>query len=207
MAVKIANGSGQLTISDLVTIADSIDFSSFSPDFLPPISLADNSVKKSKYAGLKYVAKLWGISSEELVRLETSWLAEVRNSVGASKDDEKDVPEDLITPQILTRVISVAYFIYKIQQGLITVSVDDSVYLVKEAVAGLNLFMENPVIKGRMRKTIVTVDGKSVNSYNFITASGVHAGGYGKFLPFPEKSLPFIFAHFQKDAILKDAYR
>jgi hypothetical protein len=142
-----------------------------------------------------------------LVRLETNWLQEVRNIVGESDNDDKDVPADLITPQVLTRVVSLTYFIYQIESGKVNMPIDDSVYIIKEAIQGLNIFLANPTLKGRLRKTKVIVNEEEINAYNFLVRSGVHAGGYGKFLPNPEKSLPFIFSHFCREAILPSAYK
>lgn len=207
MANRLATGAGGLSIKDVVGIASDINFADFKPEFLPPAILADNSVKKSKYAGLKYVEKLWGIDSDELVQLETGWLQYVRDKTGDSDNDEKDVPSDLVTPQILTRVVSFAYFIHRIQTDEFKMSIEESVKVVTEVLEGLNDFLANPVRKGRLRESKITVNGELVNTYNFLTRSGVHVGGYSKFLPYPEYALRFIFSHFCRDAILISAYK
>ncbi len=207
IAIRIANGSGQLEIKDIVVIAYHLNFGDFNPEFLPKPELSDKSVKKSKYAGLNFVKALWGIDQDELVKLENTWLTEVKGSVGESDNDDKDVPTDLVTPQILTRVVSLAYFVHRLQTGELEMPVEESVYMVKEGVGAVNDFLVSPNRKGRLRKTMVTVNGKPINAYNFLVRNGVHAGAYSKFLPYPEVSLQYIFSLFHRDALRPEVYK
>lgn len=74
---------------------------------------------------------------------ENQWLKSAREEVGSSKDDEKEVPADLIAPQILARVVSLAYFAHIVEYGKDRFSHEDASFLVTEALKGLNIFIAN----------------------------------------------------------------
>ncbi len=207
LAEQIALGHEELSLNAMLTIVEDINFSAMRADYLPPANIADPSPLKSKQYGLEYVNKLWGFTTKEIMEMENEWLGSAHAEVGSSDRDGKDVPTDLIMPQILARLISLAYFIYKLDhEKLGAIEPTLASEIIRHPLKGLNDFLDNSIRKGGARMTLIEVDGKPVNLYNFYAQSGVHLGLYGKFLPYPTKSLPFIFSLLHRDAILNKAY-
>lgn len=207
LARQIAQGQSQLTHNDLKEIATALDFSKFKKEFLPSAQLADKSPKKSKHYSIIYISRLWNITPEKLMKLETKWLKAARQISGSSKNDDKDVPDDLVTPQIVSRIIALAYFIYQVESGEMKMAKKVSQSIIRESLIGINVFLANPTLKGRVRMTKIRVGKKMVNAYDFLMSHGVLVGYYGKFLPNPTVSLPYIFSLFSRSKLREEVYK
>lgn len=55
--------------------------------------------------------------------------------------------------------------------------------------------------------TLVNDNAKSVNAYNLLMDSGILLGYYGKYLPNPEESLPFILSLLNREYLLSAVYK
>ena len=207
LAQMIAQGQSQLTHNNMKEIAGALDFSKFKKEFLPGAELADKSPKKSKHYSLVYISRLWDTTPEKLMKLETKWLKQAREISGSSKNDEKDVPDDLVTPQIISRIIALAYFIYQVDSGELKMSKSASDFIVRESLIGINVFLVNPTLKGRVRMTKIKVGRKWVNAHDYLMSRGVIVGYYGKFLPNPTVSLPYIFALLNRNKLREEVYK
>lgn len=208
LGLQIADGTNSLTAKDVAEIAQALDFTSFKDDFLPKANLADKSPKNSKHYSMVYICQLFkGMTPEKLMKLETGWLKQAHKISGSSKNDEKDVPADLVTPQIISRIIALAYFLHNLEIGKIKVSKSAADWMVRKSLVGINVFLVNPTLKGDVRMTKVKVGKKWVNAYDFFMKNGVLVGYYGKFLPNPQVSLPYIFSLFHRDALRPEVYK
>ncbi len=208
LGLQIAEGTNTLTAKDVAAIAEALDFSSFNPKYLPQANLADKSPKNSKHYSIVYICNLFkGMTPEKLMKLETGWLKQAHKISGSSNNDEKDVPADLVTPQIISRIIALAYFLHRLETGKIKVSKSAADWMVRKSLAGINVFLVNPTLKGEVRMTKVRVGKKWVNAYDFFMQNGVLVGYYGKFLPNPQVSLPYIFSLLHRDALRPEVYK
>lgn len=199
LAIRIAKGKTELNRYHLLIIVDQIDFKNMKPEFLPNSDLAVRNTKGQKRAGLKLVEDLWGLTSKDLMKLERGWLDGVRQRSGfKTKDDSKDDETELVTPQLLARIVAVAYVYYSETHS------KDYQKLCDEARYSLNLFIANSCHKGRTRATILESNSAI---YNKLRDLGVIVGCSGMFLPDPETSLPHIFSLLMREKLRPEVYR
>lgn len=208
LGVLVAKGQAKIEQNDILAIATALDFSAIKSEYLPVGNLSNRKNKIQKQAGLNLASKLWGLADSDFMDMEKKWLAEARQRVGSTKDDDKVESDDLVTPQILTRIYTVAYLFHLASLHLL--GEDD--YSVRElcdqALVGLNLFIANCCYKGYTRVQKLQIgSGKAIATYNLLRDFCIPVGVSGKFLPDPETSLPDIFLMFQREKLHPEVYR
>lgn len=209
LAKKIAVGKATLSHSDLVAIAEMIDFPSLNPKFLPGSDLAHKSLKVRKAAVTEQAKKLWGLDSASWLAKENEWLMSARKITGTTRDDGKDDLEDVICPEILVRIYAVAYLFYRTKQNQLKLAQSEALNLQQQALQSLNIFIQNAVFKGYTRANSVKRLDQSTRKtiYSILIDSGISVGATGKYLPDPEVSLPQIITLLHKDSIRPEAYQ
>jgi len=207
LAQNIARGYTSIGRREMVQIMTWLNFDAMNSDFLPKGNLADRNTNSQKWAAVNYVVKLWDVSIESLAKIELGWVEDVIRRHGKSLDDEKKSPEELVTPQILARVIAVAHTYYLAQNGKLAVTDQATQYLCQSALNSLNVFVASSCLKGDTREVMVEVEpGVFIPAYNALRKHGVLIGASGKYLPDPVASLPLIFSMFHRDSLREVVY-
>ncbi|HSV94956.1 MAG TPA: hypothetical protein VLH94_03235 [Spirochaetia bacterium] len=190
---NIANG-GQLGKSELLAIYDNLQLDQIKPEYLPGENTILGKVSDRKNAMFELAEKLWGLSPAEWLEKEKSWLDLSRKIYPSQATEGKDKLDDVISPEILLRILATA--------KLVKESSDNEIS--DEAIFALNLVLSEVCAKGRTR--LMKIDGKSI--YGILRSNGVMIGtGGGKYLPLPTKSMADLFMMLHRDKINPDAYQ
>jgi len=191
---NIANGD-QIDEGKLHTIYENLHLDKMNPDFLPGESTVVGSASDRKKAIFSLAEKLWGITPEGWLKAENGLLQEARKESGSTKTGGKDRFSDVISAEILIRIVAAAKLYYE----------DNSTgcEVANEAVRAINVILSEACTKGRARMTMV--GDQSV--YSLLRQNGLMVGtGGGKYLPYPEKSLPKLLCLLHRDYINPEAY-
>lgn len=193
----IATG-GRIGISELCAIYDNLKLSKINPCLIPDQETVLGSSQQRK-SHIFYIAQgLWGITPEDWLNKERTWLEEAEKISNSNAFGGKDNLNDVISAEILIRLIAAAK---------IAKEENDENDLVEEAMIAINLILSDACIKGRTRMIKSDGDETSPSVYGKLRYYGLMVGvGGGEFLPYPEKSLPELMLMLQKDKILPDAY-
>jgi hypothetical protein len=191
----IARGEDGLEVSDLLSIYSRMDLKNFNPSYLPTGETVIGGAEKRKDAIFSLAQKIWGLTPEDWLKMEKDLLDESRKISGSTVTTGKDDITDVVSAEILIRIIAAA--------RLVAENTDDY-RVVDEAVIGVNLVLAEACAKGRGR--MERKSGRSV--YAILRENGLMVGlGGGKFLPYPEKLLPILLSEFlSKDRVNKEAY-
>lgn len=184
-----------LTLKSLVYIGNQIDIANLKDIYRPGQETISGTARERKNEIFKLAEKLWGISPDEWLKMEKDWLQSGRASSGSELVDGKDNLDDVVSAELLIRILAAS----------IAISNKETPLVVKEEVLyATNLVLSEAVAKGRTRLT--KVEGKSV--YSVLKQAGVMIGvGGGKYLPNPEESLPELFKFLNRNKINPEAYR
>lgn len=186
--------SGQMKKSDLDAIYDNLDLSNIKPEFLPNQHTVGGTPAERKESIFSTAQNLWGITPEEWLDCEKGWLQDARKISGSTKIDGKDKISDVVSPEILLRIVATAKLVHEYKY---CPSIKD------EAHKALDLILSEVCAKGRTRMAMV--DDQSV--YSILKQNGIMIGtGGGKYLPCPEKSLPYLLLLLHKEVIRPKAY-
>jgi hypothetical protein len=208
LARRIAVGKGELSHSDIVAISEMIDFTNVNPSFLPGPDIASKSLKERKLAVARLARNLWGLEMAEWLEKEKDWLLSARIEAGNTRDDGKEDESDLVCPEILVRIYTVAYLFYLSKADLLGLNPEDSRTLRMQALHGLNLFIQNAVFKGYSRVNALNLkDASRTTLYTQLIGHGISVGCTGKFLPNPEISLPIIITLLHKESLCEEVYQ
>lgn len=208
LAMAMASGDRSFTQDDMVSIASALDFSGMKSRYLPQKNLANAKLSIQKQACQDFVKKLWGLNQDKLIEMERSWLLEIRSETGVKKKNGKEDAEDLVSPQILARIVSVAYLHHLAErEGTPTDGLGTKI-LLDESLRSLNIFIANACLKGRMRSMRVAMKkGKPKIASVTMIKMGVPVGTPGLFLPNPSKSLVEIFSYLRREKIRPIVYK
>jgi hypothetical protein len=186
-------GERQLTKSDLMAIYDNMDLGNIKPDFLPNELTVGGTASERKETIFSTAQNLWNITADDWLLMEMYKLSDARKESGSNETGGKDRTSDVVSAEILIRIVATAKLAFDDVDGLVT----------KEAIRALNLVLAEVCAKGRTRMEMV--GNRSV--YSHLKKAGVMIGtGGGKYLPYPEKSLAMLFRLLRKDAIRHEAY-
>lgn len=190
----IAQG-GLMGRGELYAIYDNIRLQNIDPQFLPGEDTVVGSASDRKKAIFLLAEKLWGITPEGWLKAENGLLQEARKESGSTKTGGKDRFSDVISAEILIRIVAAAKLYYE----------DNSTgcEVANEAVRAINVILSEACTKGRARMTMV--GDQSV--YSLLRQNGLMVGtGGGKYLPYPEKSLPALLLLLHRANIRPEAY-
>ena len=211
IGLEIAMGNKDLTGENILLIKDQLDFSSMNLIYYPTKELARSVPSKRSVACLDLVTNLWPLTKDQLLTMEQGWLQSMRSKTGVSKDDDKESQLDLISPEILSRIVTLAYFAYTLEQTEVKYNLlyEDKLVLFSVALDGLNLFLKNAILKSNSRSSKTPDGGEKRGKiyYDILVESGIPVGCNGKFLPSPEESLPELFSLLHRDALRPEVYK
>lgn len=193
-AKAIALGTGKLNISDLIAIYSNLRLDLIKPEYLPGKEVVVGSANSRKEYIFQLVQNLWGVSPQRWLEMENIWLQESRKISGSSETAGKDELNDVVSAELLARIIATAKVVFE------NSSQTD---LREEALTALNLTLSEVCTKGRTRLTFV---GEN-SVYATLRNAGIMIGtGGGKYLPYPEISLKYLFLMLRQDALCPDVY-
>jgi hypothetical protein len=177
VGVLVAHG-GKMNRSDLYAIYDVLGLGGFDLQYLPDgKTIAGNPVER-KEAMFGLAEKIWGLTPGDWLAKEKAWLDESRLISGSLETSGKDKISDVISVEILLRIVAAARFVTETNDGYPGID---------EAILALNTTLAEVCAKGRTRMMII--DGNSV--YSQLKSYGLMIGtGGGKYLPYPDKALP-----------------
>lgn len=188
----IAQG-GQISKSELLAIYDNLQLNKINPDYLPGENTVLGKVRDRKDVMFDLVERFWGYTPEMLLQMEDDWLDESRTIYPSQSVEGKDNLEDVISAEILTRLIAAAKLVKE----------SDNKDVIDEAIFAVNLTLLEVCAKGRTR--LKKVDGRSI--YGILRSNGLMIGtGGGKYLPLPEKSMPELLMMLHRDYIRPGVY-
>jgi len=191
---NIAHGD-QIDEGKLHTIYENLHLDKMNPDFLPGEGTVVGSASDRKKAIFLLAEKLWGITPEGWLKAENGLLQEARKESGSTKTGGKDRFSDVISAEILIRIVAAAKLYYEDNNKDCEVA--------NEAVRAINVILSEACAKGRARMTMV--GDRSV--YSTLRRGGLMIGtGGGKYLPYPEKALPELLLLLHKDYVRPEAY-
>lgn len=192
-AQSIAMG-GKLSMSEIKAIADNIKVAEMDIDGLDS-SLVVGSPMQRKDNYFKIAKKIWGYKPEFWLQKEQIWQNLAREASGSAVTGGKDDIEDVISAEILVRLVATAKIVTEYKKDLI---------VCKEALNAINAVLNDACSKGRTR--MLFNGGQSV--YTVLKNNGLMIGtGGGKFLPYPQKSLVELFLLLHKDQIYFEVYK
>ena len=178
----IARGDLSLTKSDLLSIAGSLEIENFLPQFLPGASTISGTVTQRRDTIFTLAQEIWGITPEGWLAKESAWLERARAKSGSAETGGKDKLEDVVSAELLVRLVAAA--------GLIKRNSADTL-LVEETLTAINLTLSEVCAKGRTR--LEKDCGQTV--YKILKDNGLMIGtGAGKYLPDPVENLFEIFS-------------
>lgn len=196
-AKLIATG-GRIGRSELYAIYEIMDLSQLNPRLIPGQETVLGSTQQRKSHIFEIALGLWGITPEDWLKKEITWLEKAGNISQRYAFFGKDNINDVVSAEILIRLIAAAR---------IATEEDDRSDLVSEAMIAINLILSDACAKGRTRLIQPDGDLKTPSIYDKLQYNGLMVGvAGGEFLPYPEKSLPELMLMLQKRHILPDAY-
>lgn len=193
----IANG-GRIGRSELYAIYDNMDLSKIRPELLPGKETVLGSPQERKSHIFHVAEGLWGITPEDWLKKERNWLEQAREITNSDEVGGKDNLNDVVSAEILVRLVAAAK---------IATEENDESDLVAEAMIAINLILTEACAKGRTRMIRLEEDENGQSVYGKLRDMGLMIGtAGGKFLPYPEESLPILLLMLQKNSVLPDAY-
>jgi len=184
---------GAFHLSNLYSVYDNLELGNIKPSFLPNKHTVGGTAYERKESLFSTAQNLWNITPAEWLKKEKDWLQEARKVIGSTKIDGKDSFSDVVSIEILLRIIAAAKLVYEADCHEITV----------EVLRALNVTISEVCTKGRAR--MVMVGDQSV--YSILKKGGLMIGtGAGKYLPYPEKALPELLLMLHKEFIRPEAY-
>ncbi len=196
--VLIAEG-GVFTISDLMAIYRNLDIHKINPSYLPgPYTVVGKGFER-KDAIFATARNLWGIEPETWLKKERKWLYEAQMIYDIPETVGKDKLEDVISAEILVRIVAAARLAVKMGDDGIVMQTE----IADEALLALNIIIQEVCAKGRVRTRHIN------NSfvYDLLKKSGLMIGtGGGKYLPHPTRSLPQLLCLLHRDYLRPDVY-
>lgn len=189
-----------LNIIDLYGLAGLIEINQFKPEFLPSAKTISGKPIERKGEIFGLAEAYWGVKPQEWLNMENGWLKLARSKTGSQETKGKDQLDDVISAELLIRFIAAIHFI----DGLDKANYEGTKLIRKAALGSINLTLSEVIFKGQTR--MERYGGKSV--YGHLKSAGVMIGtGGGKYLPYPEISLPILFQFLNKEAISLNIYR
>lgn len=193
-AKMIAEGTGNLFLGDLIHIYKNLRLDLIKPEFLPNKDVVIGSPDRRKGFIFQLAESLWGVCPERWLELENAWLQEARKISGSSETSGKDKLDDVISAEILIRIVATAKLV--MENSFET-------DLRNEALNALNLSIAEACTKGRTRMKYF---GKNT-VYTTLRNAGIMIGtGGGKYLPHPEISLKYLFLMLRRDVLCPDVF-
>lgn len=184
---------GIFHLSNLFKIYDNLELGHIKPEFLPNEYTVEGTASERKEAIFSTAQNLWNITPEDWLKKEKDWLQDARKVSGSTKIDGKDRINDIVSAEILLRIIAAAKLVYEADCHEITA----------ELLRSLNVTISEVCTKGRTR--MIMVGDRSV--YSILKKGGLMIGtGGGKYLPYPEKALPELLLMLHKESICPEAY-
>jgi hypothetical protein len=181
---------GTLNRSDLFAINVNLDLKHIDPQFLPGEKTVSGTPNMRKSEIFRVAELLWGLTPQDWLDKENNWLMSERLQIGSTETSGKDKLDDVISAEILVRTVAVARVVQ-----------DDM--LAHEAILALNVTLSGVCAKGRTR--MIMEGGKSI--YSRLKENGIMIGtGGGKYLPYPEKSLPELLCMLHREFIRPEVY-
>ncbi len=190
---RIACGEGVFTRGLLDAVYCNLDISKMKSEYLPGINVAEGTEMERKIAIFNLAGNLWGLTPNDWLVKEKFWLDQSREVTGSSAIAGKDKVSDVISAELLIRIIAAAKL------------ANDNLFDRDEIITSLNAMIVEVCTKGRTRMKMR--DGRSL--YSILKDGGLmigSGGGGGKYLPYPEKSLPELLMLLRKDVIRPEAY-
>jgi hypothetical protein len=189
----IAQG-GQIDRSAMYAIYDNLNIGHIKPNFLPNELTITGTALERKKAIFSMAQNLWGLTPDDWLLIEKYKLQDARKVSGSNETGGKDKHSDVVSAELMLRIVATAKLVYEDKHDK---EISD------EAVRALNVILAEVCAKGRTRMTMI--DDKSV--YTHLKKGGLMIGtGGGKYLPYPEKSLPYLFLLLHKELIRPEAY-
>lgn len=198
MALWVVRGRS-LDVIQLYGLAGVIEINQFKTGFLPGPKTISGSPSSRKAEIFRLTSVLWGVSPERWLEMEQGWLESARAKSGSKAEKGKDKLDDVISAEILIRLMATIHFID---------SLDKENYVGTKQVRrvvmnSLNMTLTEAILKGQTR--IERYGDKSI--YAHLKNAGIMIGtGGGKYLPDPETSLPYLFQMLQRARISDEAY-
>lgn len=191
----VANG-GKLNRSDFHAIYDVLNIANFHPDCLPGEKIVKGSASERKDAIFELAQKIWGKTPGQWLNQEKKWLIEARKAIGSTDTGGKEKIYDVITAEILVRLVAVARYVTE---------TDDGYPSIDEAIAAINTMLYETCAKGRTR--MMKVNGHAIHTE--LQNYGIMIGSGGcKYLPYPEKAMPELLLFLlDKNNVLPEVYK
>lgn len=203
LSYRLTNG-WSITKLELAKIAQLIQVDQINPDFLPDKTTILGKPSERKEAIFRFAKNLWLLSPEDWLDMEAEWLSEARAKISSTETEGKNNTDDVVSAELLIRIVSTSSVLW---QSLHNSQIP--LVIANEATISLNQTIADAVTKGRTRmQTIPYPNDKGwITVYGYLRNSGVMVGtGGGKFLPYPEKSLPILLAMLDRNKINPGAY-
>ena len=191
---EIALGHCKLIKSDLIAIYSNLRLDLFRPSYLPGANTISGSASDRKNVIFALAWQLWKIPPDIWLHVERKWLTDARKESGSIETGGKDSLDDVVSAELLIRIIATAKLVHEYST--------DNV-LVDEAITALNLTLAEVCTKGRSRMEFTN----GISVYAVLKNFGIMIGtGGGKYLPYPEKSLPELLMLLDQNMITPGVY-
>lgn len=196
--VQIAEGA-EFIISDLMAIYYNLELDKIDPTYLPGPYTVVGTASARKDAIFATAKNLWDINPETWLKKERKWLGESRLISGSSETNGKDKLDDVISAEILVRIIAATKLALKKGDDGVLTQTD----IADEALLALNIIIKEVCAKGRTR--MKHIDDTSV--YSLFRQGGLMIGiGGGKYLPHPTRALPQLLMLLHRSRLRPEVY-
>jgi|GEM_PF-2430239 hypothetical protein len=202
-AQQLIAGKVQMNRGTYQSVACNLNVLSLRAACLPKAATILGSASSRKEAVFEISEIIWGITPEQWLEKENAWLAQSRQENGLKETDGKDKVGDVISAEILVRLVATARYIAWVDiDNNLTFAEKD--LATSQAMLATNLLLSTAVAKGYSRH--IRVGDTSL--YKDLRDNGVVFGNSGsKYLPHPQVSLPYLFSLLHVTRTIPLAYK